>query len=148
MLFQHKWRCFEKQLIGEVWKYFRETSKIEFLSVELQAYSFQAATLPKGDSFCNIYRKLAVLKGNSREKTLWWTIILRKLQPCSIKLLILSKKGAHVRPSCRSGESSIFTGKPPWWSLFSAKVAGIEFIPAISSKRTPLRAISYMSSTW
>ena len=48
-------------------------------------------------------------------------------------LNFIKKSGAHVRPSCRGGKSSnIFTGKPPWWSPFFAKVAGI----------------SYMDSTW
>ena len=46
------------------------------------------------------------------------------------------KKGGHVRPSCRSAESSnIFTGKCLWWRLFFIKDASLEFIPAISLKR-------------
>ena len=46
------------------------------------------------------------------------------------------KSGAHVRPSCRSAESSnIFTGKCLWWRLFFTKDASLEFIPAISLKR-------------
>ena len=57
------------------------------------------------------------------------------------------KSGAHMRPFCRSSESSnIFTAKPPWWGPFFAKVAGLEFIPAILFKRTPPQAISYMGS--
>ena len=60
------------------------------------------------------------------------------MQPSSIQPSILSESGAHLRPSCRRAESSnILTGKPLWWRLLFTKVAGLEFIPAISFKRTP-----------
>ena len=64
---------------------------------------------------------------------------LLKVAALSTQPSILSKKsGAHVRPSCRSGESyNIFTGKRPWWSPVLAKVPSLEFIAAISVKRTP-----------
>ena len=31
----------------------------------------------------------------------------------------------------------IFTGKHPWWSFVFTEIPGLEFIPAISLKRTP-----------
>ena len=41
-----------------------------------------------------------------------------------------------MRPSCESAEkSNILTGKSPWRRPFSTK--GLEFISAISLKRTP-----------
>ena len=48
----------------------------------------------------------------------------------------MRKNVAHVRPSCRSPESSdVFTGKYLWRRLFFTKDASLEFIPAISLKR-------------
>ena len=42
-----------------------------------------------------------------------------------------------MRPSCGRAEiSNIFTGKPPWRRPFSS-TKGLEFISAISLKRTP-----------
>ena len=80
-----------------------------------------------------MYRKLAVLKNNILRNCLWWTSFLIKLQPCSTQPSVL---WTHVRPSCRSPESSnIFTGKCLWWKLFFTKDASLEFIPAISLKR-------------
>ena len=38
-------------------------------------------------------------------------------------LSLMKKNGAHVRPACRSAESSnIFTSKCLWWRLFSLKM--------------------------
>ena len=63
-------------------------------------------------------RKLAALKEIFRDKSLWWTSLLIKWQPRSTQPSILSKNEAHVRPSCRSAESSnILTGRPCFLSL-------------------------------
>ena len=79
------------------------------------------------------------------DKTLWWPSALLKLQPWVHNPQFYQKSGAHVRPSCRSGESyNIFTGKPPWWSPVLAKVASLGFFPAISLKRLHHRVLS----TW
>ena len=52
------------------------------------------------------------------------------------QLFLIQKIGAHVRPSCRRPESSnMFTDKLPWLRPFFTK--GLEFISAISLKRTP-----------
>ena len=57
------------------------------------------------------------------------------------------KRGAHVRPSCRSAESSnIITDKLPWWRHIFSKNTGLEFIPAISLKRIPSHMFSYTGS--
>ena len=67
----------------------QENFIMEFLSVKLQAYSVQAATLLKReltkDSSRNMYWKLVVLKNKKRksiflEKSIWWTSVLIKLQ--------------------------------------------------------------------
>ena len=77
--------------------------------------------------------KLAVLKRIKREVIFFWG---KKCSPVAQSPQIYQKRAAHVRPSCRSaGISNLFTGT--WWRLFFTKVAGLEFIPAISLKRTP-----------
>ena len=71
------------------------------------------------------------------ETSLKWTSVLIKLQPCSTQPWILSKKLS----SCKT-----FTGKHPWWRLSFTEVAGLEFIQAISLKRTPSQSLFYMGS--
>ena len=60
-------------------------------------------------------------------------------------LNFFQKSGAHVRPACRSTEdSNIFIGKPLWSRPFFTK--NLEFISAISLKKTPTQSVSYMGS--
>ena len=42
---QQKWRCYEKYLMVKVWKFLRKTPMIQFLSIKLQTYSVESATL-------------------------------------------------------------------------------------------------------
>ena len=111
------------------------------------SYSVQPPTLLQRelttDCFWNMYWKLAVLKKIFWGKNLWWARVLIKLQPCSTQFSNLKKSGAHVRPSCRSAKSSnIFTGKPPWLRPFFTE--SLEFIFAISLKRSLTQSVSYM----
>ena len=60
-------------------------------------------------------------------------------------LNFFQKSGAHVRPSCRCTEgSNIFIGKHLGSRPFFTK--NLEFISAISLKRTPTQSVSYMGS--
>ena len=54
------------------------------------------------------------LKKIFREKSLWRTNVLIKLQPSNTQSAISSKNGANVGPLCRSPKSfNVFTGRPP-----------------------------------
>ena len=44
--------------------------------------------------------------------------------------------------------SHMFRDQPSWWRLFFNKVAGLEFIPAISLKMTPRLRFFYMDFAW
>ena len=84
-----------------------------------------------------MYQKPTLLKNNILRKKSMVDQLLNKVATLQyIALSFMKKNGAHVRPSCRSAESSnIFTGKCLWWRLFFNKDASLEFIPAISLKR-------------
>ena len=84
-----------------------------------------------------MYRKLAVLKNNILKKKVYGgPYSSLSCSPVVHSPQFYEKTGAHVRPSCRSAESSdIFTGKCLWWRLFFTKDASLEFIAAASSKR-------------
>ena len=57
-----------------VWKFLRKAFMMDFLSVKLQTYSVQNATLLlrelTADNFWNMYQKLAILKKANRVATL------------------------------------------------------------------------------
>ena len=76
--------------------------------------------------------KSSCLKKNILRKKSVMENVLIKLRLCSTKPTILSKtelNRAHVRPFCRSAESSnVFAKKPPRRKLLFSKVAGLEFI--------------------
>ena len=60
--------------------------------------------------------------------------------------LNLIKKAELMYDLPEEAVKDIFIGKPLWLRLFFTKVAGLEFIPAISIKQTPSQSFSYMSS--
>ena len=115
-----------------VWKFLRKTSMMGFLSVKLQTYSVQTATLKRTHHrfFLQYLPKTSCLKKNEKRKSL---LFEKKVydgptpeQGCSAVVhnpQFYRKSRAHVRPSCRSVESSnILTGKTPQWSLFPEKL--------------------------
>ena len=79
-------------------------------AIKRTRHRFLLEYVPKNSCLKNSKKRKSIF---FPEKSLWWTSILIKLQPCSEQPLILSKSGAYVRPSCRSAVEAIFTGKPP-----------------------------------
>ena len=131
-------------MIAKVWRFLRKASMMELLKfflscmpTESRLQLFYKETSPQifpqyiSESSC---RKKDILRKKSMMEN-----VLIKLRPCNTKPSILSKtelNRAHVRPFRRSAKiSNVFTKKPPRRRLFSSKVAGLEFIPAICLKK-------------
>ena len=94
----------EKLLMPKVWKFLKKTSMMQFLSVKLQTYSLQTATLLSrqlthySNFFENALNTSCLKKTIFWEKSVWWTSLLIKLQPCSAQPPLLWK----MRSLCKT----------------------------------------------
>ena len=104
---------------------------IEFLSVKLQTYSVQTATLVEKelttDSFWNMCRKLSVLKRIKKETVFF----LRKKSMMDQRLNKFATLQYTIPNFIKNGEPmsdlpvevlKVLTGKTPTWSLFFTKL--------------------------
>ena len=98
-------------MIPKVLKILKKTSKMEFISVKLQAYSVQIA-----HHFRKLFQKLVFLKEHF-SKSLWYSIVSIECGPA------VHKTRVNVRPDWRSAENSLLV------ETFFSKNGSLEFIP-------------------
>ena len=96
-------------MIAKVLKILKKTSKMEFISVKLQAYSVQIA-----HHFRKLFQKLVFLKEHF-SKSLWYSIVSIECGPA------VHKTRANVRPDEAQKNSSLV-------ETFFSKNGSLEFI--------------------